>query len=148
MARSRQSAKAAGARFERTIADYLAEQLDDRIDRRVKTGSADKGDIANVRDSHNRRIVLECKDYGGRLQPSQWIREAHTEAHNDNAHTGIVIAKRKGTTNPANQWVLMEVADLLKLLTPPNHTTNHQEYPACPDAHAADAQTKKPTQTH
>lgn len=37
--RSRASAKSAGARFERHIADYLAAHVDDRIDRRVKTGA-------------------------------------------------------------------------------------------------------------
>jgi len=38
MPRTRSSAKAAGARFERQIADHLAQVLaDDRIDRRVKT---------------------------------------------------------------------------------------------------------------
>lgn len=119
MARSRQSAKAAGARFERTIADYLRDNLDDRIDRRVKTGAADKGDIANVRDSYGARIVIECKDYGGRLQPSEWIREAQQEATNDNAYAGIVIAKRKGTTNPAHQYVLTDLDTLIRLLKGP-----------------------------
>lgn len=123
MARSRASAKKAGARFERQIADFLRDNLDDRIDRRVKTGAKDRGDIANVRDVLGRRLVLECKDYGGRLQPAQWVREAHTEAHNAGAHVGIVIAKRRGTTDPARQWILMEVGDLTRLLTPP------QEHP-------------------
>lgn len=141
MARSRQSAKAAGARFERAIADYLRDNLDDRIDRRVKTGAADKGDVANVRDSHNRRIVIEAKDYGGRLEPAQWLREAHTEAENDNAHVGIVVAKRRGTTNPAHQWVLMDLEDLTKLLTPPQETP-------CPGAPATDAPTPNNNQTH
>lgn len=119
MARSRQSAKAAGARFERTIADYLRDNLDDRIDRRVKTGSADKGDIANVRDSHNRRIVIEAKDYGGRVHLAEWIKEAHQEAENDDAHVGLVVAKRKGTTDPGKQWVAMTVNDLIRLLKGP-----------------------------
>lgn len=119
MARSRQSAKAAGARFERTIADYLRDNLDERIDRRVKTGAADKGDIANVRDSHNRRIVLECKDYGGKLNLPEWVKEAHGEADNDNAHAGLVVAKRRGTTDPGKQWVAMTVNDLIRLLKGP-----------------------------
>ena len=123
MARNRNSAKQAGARFERQIADYLATNLDDRIDRRVKAGAADKGDIANVRDSHNRRIVIEAKDYGGRLNLPQWIKEAHQEAENDGAHVGLVIAKRRGTTNPADQWVVMTVNDLIQLLTPPQGNT-------------------------
>ncbi|STD70286.1 hypothetical protein [Corynebacterium renale] len=62
MARTRTSAKKAGTAFERLVADYLANALDDRIDRRVKTGATDKGDIANVRDSHGRKIVIECKN--------------------------------------------------------------------------------------
>lgn len=119
MTRSRQSAKQAGARFERHIADYLAEHLDDRIDRKVKTGAADKGDIANVRDSYGARIVLECKDYGGRLQPAQWLKEAHQEAANDNAYAGLVIAKRKGTTNPGQQYVLTDLDTLIRLLKGP-----------------------------
>lgn len=119
MSRTRNTAKQAGARFERQIADHLRDTLDDRIDRRVKTGAADKGDIANVRDSHNRRITIECKDYGGKLNLPQWTKEAHTEAENDDAHVGLVIAKRRGTTNPEKQWAIMEVEDLIKLLKIP-----------------------------
>lgn len=116
MGRSRASAKHAGARFERGIADHLAEELDDRIDRRPKTGAHDKGDIGGVRDRDGGRVVLECKDYGGRLLPAQWIKEAHTERDNDNAAIGVVVAKRRGTTSPGEQWCLMTVADLVHLL--------------------------------
>lgn len=123
MSRTRKTAKQAGAKFERQIADFLRANLDDRIDRRVKTGAKDCGDIANVRDSHNRRIVIEAKDYGGKLNLPQWTKEAHQEAVNDNAHVGIVIAKRRGTTNPADQWVAMTVDDLIQLLTPPQGNT-------------------------
>ncbi|MDU0478368.1 hypothetical protein QVA66_03830 [Staphylococcus chromogenes] len=119
MARSRATAKQAGAKFERAIADHLRDHLDDRIDRRVKTGATDKGDIANVRDSHNRRIVIEAKDYGGQLKPAPWVAEAHTEATNDGAHVGIVVAKRRGVTAPGQQWVLMTLDDLIKLLGGP-----------------------------
>ncbi len=116
MSRSRSSAKAAGSRFERVIADWLAEHVDDRIDRRVKTGAADKGDIAGVRHMGH-RLVIECKDYGGRLEPAAWIREAHVEMGNDDALAGIVAAKRKGTSDPGAQWVLMTVNDLVGILT-------------------------------
>lgn len=116
MTRSRASAKAAGASFERLVADYLAATLDDRIDRRVKTGAADKGDIGGVRDRDGRRVVLECKDYGGKLKPPEWIREAHAERDNDGAALGAVVAKRLGTRDPGSQWVLMTLADLVTLL--------------------------------
>lgn len=116
MTRTRSSAKTAGTRFERTIADYLACALDDdRIDRRTKTGAKDRGDIGGLRHM-GARVVVECKDYGGRLQPAEWTRQAHIEAGNDDACCGIVIAKRKGTTHPGAQWVLMTVDDLISLM--------------------------------
>lgn len=117
MTRTRASAKQAGATFERREADYLAKVLeDDRIDRRVKTGSQDRGDIGGVR-VHGQRLVIECKDYGGRLMPGPWIAEAETERGNDDALAGIVIAKRRGTTHPGDQFVLMTVDTLTALLT-------------------------------
>ena len=116
MGRSRASAKQAGARFERVVADHLAEHLDDRIDRRVKTGASDKGDIASVRDRDGNRVVVEVKDYGGRILPAEWIREAQIERDNDGAVIGVVVAKRKGTTAPGQQWCLMTVDDLVHLL--------------------------------
>jgi|SRR5699024_2725451 len=119
MARNRQSAKQAGARFERLVSDYLRDNLDDRIDRKVRTGARDTGDIANVRDSHNRRIAVEVKDYGGRVCLAEWIKEAHQEAENDGAHVGLVVAKRRGTTAPGKQWVAMTVDDLIRLLKDP-----------------------------
>ena len=114
MARTRSSARAAGARFERSIADWLAQNLDDRIDRRVKTGAKDRGDIGGVRH-RGERVVLECKDTA-RTDLAGWIREAHREAGNDDARVGVVVAKRRGTTDPAQQWVHMTLADLAWLL--------------------------------
>lgn len=117
MTRTRASARQAGTRFERQVADYLAKSLDDdRIDRRVKTGAKDRGDIAGVR-AHGQRVVIEAKDYGGRILPAQWVEEAHVEAGNDSALVGIVAAKRMGRAEPGAQWVLMTVNDLIALLT-------------------------------
>lgn len=117
MTRTRKSAKAAGSRFERVIADHLAMALsDDRIDRRVKTGALDKGDIAGIRHM-GRRIVLELKDYGGKYLPGPWLAEAETERANDQALAGFVVAKRRGITDPSKQLVIGTVADLTALLT-------------------------------
>ena len=117
MTRNRTSAKKAGASFERLIANHLAVRLaDDRIDRRVKTGAADKGDIAGLRSLMGGRIVVECKDYGGQLKASEWLREANTETVNDDAVAGFVVAKRRGITEPGKQIVLMELDHLVTLL--------------------------------
>ena len=115
MARSRASAKAAGSKFERDIADHLAKLVDDRIDRRVKTGAKDRGDIGGVR-VHGQRLVLECKNTS-RINLGTWITEAHTEAGNDDALAGVIVHKRHGKGKPGDQWVTMTVDDLIALMT-------------------------------
>jgi hypothetical protein len=118
--RNRTSARAAGSRFERTVADYLAVILeDDRIDRRPKTGAKDRGDIGGLR-IHGQRIVAECKDTT-RLSLPEWTVEAHIEAGNDDALVGVVIHKRHGVGNPGRQWVAMTVDDLAALITGHRH---------------------------
>ena len=117
MTRNRATAKAAGARFERLIADGLAEALEDtRIDRKVKTGSKDKGDIANVRTPNGDKLVIECKDRGGQFYAAEWVGEAEAERINDEALAGIVVAKRKGVTDPMLQYVVCTVGELVALL--------------------------------
>lgn len=117
MARSIATAKKAGATFERQIADYLAAQLaDDRIDRRVKTGAKDRGDIAGLRTLNGGRLVVECKNYGGKFQVGAWLGEAEVERGNDDAVAGLVVAKRRGVTAPGAQVVFMTVDDLVVLL--------------------------------
>lgn len=115
MTRSRASAKAAGARFERVIADCLAAHIDDRIDRRVKTGAKDRGDIGGLR-FRGARVVVECKDVA-RLDLPGWLREAETERGNDDALVGLVVHKRRGTANPLDQYVTCTIRDLVALLT-------------------------------
>ena len=116
MTRSRASAKAAGTRFETSIARALAEALDDdRIERRAKTGARDRGDIGGVR-IHGKRVVLELKDCA-RLDLPGWTREAREEAGNDDALVGLVIHKRRGVGDPMEQWVTCTVRDLVALIT-------------------------------
>jgi hypothetical protein len=103
-----------GASHERQTADYWRDNWDDRIDRRVRTGAKDKGDLANLR-IRNHRIVVECKNTRS-VDLAGWITEAQVEAENDGALCGIVIAKRKGKGDPADQYVVMTQGDLLKLL--------------------------------
>lgn len=117
MARSRASAKQAGARFERQVSDYLRDALSIReIDRMVKVGRDDKGDVSNVRDSQGRLIAVECKNVQQQALP-QWTREAQREAHNYGAHVGVVVHKRHGSGQIGEQWVTMTLDDLIKLLS-------------------------------
>ena len=116
MSRSRASAKAAGTSFERLVADYLAATVDDRIDRRPKTGAKDRGDIGGLRHM-GQRVVIEAKDYGGQIKAAEWTAEAEVERGNDDAGVGLVVAKRRGTRKPEDQWVLMTLGDFVSLIT-------------------------------
>lgn len=113
--RSRSSAKAAGARFERQVADYLAAALgDERVDRMVRRGANDRGDIMGVR-CHGKPVAVECKNVT-RLALAEWVGEAHREAGNSDALVGVVVSKRHGVGDPGSQWVHMELRDLVSLI--------------------------------
>lgn len=117
MARNRRSAKSAGTWLETLVAEYLAEQLDDdRIERRTKNGAKDRGDVAAVRHM-GQRVVIQCKEYGGRFLVGPWLNDAEVQRGNDDAGVGLVVAKRRGTRDPGEQVVFMTLADLASLLT-------------------------------
>ena len=114
MTRSRATARKAGTSFERLVADYLRDVVDDRIDRRAKTGAKDRGDIGGVR-IWTQRVVLECKDVS-KIALSQWAAEAEAERGNDDALAGVVVHKRRGKGRAADQWVTMTLGDFASLL--------------------------------
>lgn len=117
MTRTRASAKAAGTRFETSIAVYLDEHLDEAVERRARTGAKDRGDLAGLRTYRGGREVGECKDYGGRILAGEWIGEADIERRNDDAIASTVFIKRRGITDPGAQFVLMTVRDYIAIKT-------------------------------
>lgn len=115
MTRNHRSAKAAGTRLETAVATYLATHVDDRIERRSRNGQKDRGDISGLRHM-GERLVVECKDTT-RWTPATWLAEAELERGNDDALAGLVVAKRRGKADPADQLVLLTLRDLVALLT-------------------------------
>lgn len=114
MVRSRASAKKAGSSFERLIADHLALTVDDRIDRQVKKGTKDVGDIAGLR-FHGHKIAVEVKNTA-KVLLSAWAAEAEVERLNLGALAGIVIHKRHGNNKPGDQWVTMTLDSFVALM--------------------------------
>jgi len=115
MVRNRASAKKAGSSFERDIADYLKAELgDENIDRRVKNGAKDRGDIAGVKTLRGGRVVIECKNVSRDNLP-QWIREAEVERGNDDAAIGVVVHKKHGSAKPGEQYVTMTLDTFIYL---------------------------------
>ena len=90
---SRQKQK--GTAFETAIVEYLQDKLcDDTIERRALNGTADRGDISGVTFCAH-RMVLECKNEKS-MRLAEYVREAETEAANDNAFYYAVIHKKHG----------------------------------------------------
>lgn len=115
MGRTNRSARQAGSRFERLAADYAALRLgDSSIDRQIKMGARDVGDIRGLRIG-GKRLVLETKDYGGRLEVPKWLREAEAERGNADAEYGAVLAKRMGVLADARN--ISRMGDQLVLMT-------------------------------
>lgn len=115
MSRTNRSAKQAGTRFERKVADYLSTAFgDSNIDRQIKTGARDVGDIRGVyRNGH--KVTLECKDCA-RMELSKWIAEAEIEAGNADSPFPVVVHKRKGVGSPAKQYVTMTLETFAGIL--------------------------------
>ncbi len=124
MTRSRQSAKAAGSRFETLMANWLAFRLnDDRIERRAKNGANDRGDLTGIKTIRGGRVVAELKDYAGQVKVGPWLTEAEIERGNDDAAIGVVIAKRRGIGAPDQQLVMMTAETFARLLEGGAHLT-------------------------
>jgi hypothetical protein len=121
MVRNRASAKKAGSAFETLVAEYLAMKLADiRIERRVKSGAKDRGDIAGVKTVAGGHVVVEAKNQARDGLP-QWIKEAEIERKNDDAVTGATVAgvvahKKHGSAKPGEQYVTMTLETFTVLL--------------------------------
>lgn len=101
--------------MESLVAAYLAEHVDDRIERRARNGGKDRGDISGLRHMGG-RVVVEVKNCA-RLELAKWLTEADLERGNDDAVAAMVIHKRHGKAQPADQLVTMTLADLVALIT-------------------------------
>lgn len=106
---------AKGTKQERLVADYLKEHVSRYIDRRPKTGSKDKGDIANL-EAMLQPIVMEVKNTA-RVTVSSFLAEAEAERINDGALAGVVCYKRTGKGKAEDQIVMMTLRDFVAIIT-------------------------------
>lgn len=115
---SRQKQK--GTAFESAIVEYLQDKLcNDTIERRALNGTCDRGDISGVTFCGS-RMVLECKNEN-RMRLAEYMREAETEATNDNAHYYAVIHKKRGVgistaQTVGQQYVTMPLHMLVSMI--------------------------------
>lgn len=104
-------AKQKGTAAETAVVNWLKEQGRKHVERRSLNGVNDRGDIAGVPG-----VVIEVKNHK-EMKLSQWISELEIEIKNDKADTGIIIHKKRGTTNVGEWYATMPAQlwyDLIK----------------------------------
>ena len=106
------AAKRKGNVGENGAVDWLKANGFPYAERRVAGAHLDRGDIAGVNG-----VTIEVKNHA-KLDLSAWLKELEIEIKNDDGWTGVVLHKKKGTTNvdewyctmPAKRWL-----ELIKL---------------------------------
>ena len=93
--------KAKGTSAETAVVKYLKDKWNVPAERRALTGAQDKGDISGISD-----VVFEVKNHKTMVL-GQWMEELKVEVKNANAETGVVVHKRKGTTDVAEWYASM-----------------------------------------
>jgi len=101
-------AKAKGSRFEREICDYLAEVMPAE---RIPAGATlDRGDLWTP------HAAWQCKNRQ-QLSLGAWLDETVAQQHNAKRLLHWLIVKRKGTTNPADQFAICTLTQARMLST-------------------------------
>lgn len=101
--------------MERDVADHLALLVDDRIDRAVKRGTKDVGDVGGLR-FHGHKIAVEVKNTA-KVELSKWASEVEVERQNLGALAGVIVHKRHGKGYAGDQWVTMTLDNFVALMT-------------------------------
>ena len=102
--------KQKGTSFETLVADFLKHNGFRYAERRALAGTNDKGDITGTPG-----IVWECKNQKT-MNLAGWLDETMIETANANADYGILVAKRRGKGNPAEQYAVMPLGMIVELL--------------------------------
>lgn len=103
--------KAKGTSFETSLVPEI-NKFYPGTERRAQQGANDKGDF-NIPGAHD--FIIEAKNVKT-MSLGAWVEEAKVEAKNAGVRYGVVAHKRRGVTDPARQFVTMELGAFLELV--------------------------------
>lgn len=104
------ASKQKGTAAETAVANWLKANGYPHAERRALNGNTDKGDITGLPG-----CVIEVKNCRT-MTLAEWITELRAEIRNAGALTGVVIHKRKGTTNVGDWYATMPASVWLALM--------------------------------
>lgn len=96
--------KRKGSAWELAIAKYLVEQGWVGAERRVAGATLDKGDIYGIIG-----CVIEAKNEK-KITLSDYLKELEIEMKNAKADMGVVMVKKKGTTDVGQGYAVMPIS--------------------------------------
>lgn len=102
--------KAKGTAAEVAVVRYLQEHGFPHVERRALAGVNDRGDVSGLPGCVVE--VKSCKKH----EPAQWLDELEVEMRNARAYQGVVVFKRRGTTDPAKWFALMPFGQWVDLV--------------------------------
>lgn len=103
--------KAKGTSFESSVLPAIKGKRPE-AERRALQGANDKGDF-NI--PGEKRFILEAKNHK-EMKLAEWLREAEAEAQNAGVPHGVVVHKRRGKTDPREQYVTLKLGSFLDLV--------------------------------
>lgn len=103
---------AQGARFENSLVPFTCTYWPDTV-ALGKQGRFDKGDLHMP---GNGLYIVEAKSSTAYKNLEEWWREAEVEKGNKGVPHGIVVHKRKGKGQAADQWATMTYLTFMELL--------------------------------
>lgn len=100
--------KAKGSAFERLVRDYLNECIPCE---RIPAGATlDRGDLWTT------HCAIQCKSHRT-LSLGAWLKDTLTQQRNAAKPLHALVVKRKGTTDPGSQLVVMTLEQLRTILS-------------------------------
>lgn len=112
--------KQRGTAAETAVLRYVRANGFPWAERLALSGASDCGDISLL---PGRLVVLEAKNHAsaatgqpGEAQLADWMRQTRTERVNAGADYGVLVVKRKGTTDPGRWWAYVTAGQFAMLL--------------------------------
>lgn len=107
--------KRKGDAFELSVQRYLAERLD--CERIPAGATVDRGDL------WTRTCLVQCKNQRG-LELGEWLKETLQQQEAAKKPLHALVIKRRLFPDPADQYVVMTLAQLREMLATVNNCNN------------------------
>jgi hypothetical protein len=107
--------KRKGDAFELSVQRYLSERLD--CERIPAGATVDRGDL------WTRTCLVQCKNQKS-IRLGEWLRETIQQQQDARKELHALVIKRYRSTDPADQYVVMTLAQLREMLATVNNCNN------------------------